>query len=255
MNFNHHIVKYLKESETPGLDEYEDWTDYLEDNEYNLSLEDVQSLANHFELNLDEPIEGALLRIRDSRKTAYLSMDGNDDLSVFAWDEESCASELNRMSDHEMFLWLGIKEDDLYMDGWECTIGDFKEYPRTVYHYTTEEKWEEIQESGGLRCGYGSGITNTCEHGVFTSMDPEEHAIGTYGNVCLEIDLRKLKEIHGTLSVSPEPDALTHNLVSVLFHKLELDSRNNLDSSFGMSPHTVIVSHSIPLSCISEFGN
>lgn len=79
---------------------------------------------------------------------------------------------------------------DLYLCALEQTLGSLQDDPSgTYYHYTTEEAWEEIQEDGYMITSSGTGLENRGQSGIFTSVDPETYADGTYGDVCLKLDI------------------------------------------------------------------
>jgi hypothetical protein len=106
-----------------------------------------------------------------------------------------------------------------------------------------------------LQGGGGAGLTNRFSHGIFTSVDPEEHASGTYGDVCLELDMDAFKNANNLSEVNLEyePDIEEYLLRDLIRSKLELDDMKiQLDSSSGMSPYTIIVGHDIPVQFIKQ---
>jgi len=151
----------------------------------------------------------------------------------------------------------GVKEKDLYIDGWECTIEDFCENPGEVYHWTTEQGVMGIIETGFIQMGTGSSFSNVYQMGVFTSAHQEVNR-GTYGDFCLKIDLENFKEtLKEGLSVTPEEEVLVGAKREYVFRKLvdgiqadhlieEFWETNN-DSNYGQTPDTVIVQHPIPI--------
>ena len=138
-------------------------------------------------------------------------------------------------------------------NGWnECTLEEMRKNPGKVYHYTTEEAWEKIQSHGGMKGSSGTGLTNRGSHGIFTSTNPEVYAEGTYGNICLELNLEAFKNDSRLpeLNLSYEPEVDEYLLREYVWSELKIESRDEIDSSGGMSPYTIIVGHNIPLKYI-----
>jgi hypothetical protein len=119
---------------------------------------------------------------------------------------------------------LGISENDVYISGWQCTIKNAKENPGTVYHYTTVDKWQKIQETSVLKQSRGTGLTNRSSYGIFTSVDSEEYAIGTYGDICLSLNLSQFKNDSNLneLELSPEPEVIENELRNATAHRLDI---------------------------------
>ena len=246
--------KLLKLVLEETVEDYESWDDYL-DYESDLSKEDLINMKNKFGCSIVAKLNNKILVVSDDRKTMWLEWDG-DVANIWASDKDDVNSNLYRMSDSELLDLAGVQEDDIYLDGWECTWGDAKEHPGTVYHYTTEEKWEEIQKSGGLNTSYGTGLTNRNASGIFTSIDPETHADGTYGDVCLAIDLQKFKENNklDKLDIAPEPEIIETALQNLVKYALDMGDSDN-EASQDMSPYTMIVNHYIPIKYVSIIGS
>jgi hypothetical protein len=101
----------------------------------------------------------------------------------------------------------------------------------------------------------GTGLTNRYSYGIFTSTDPEEYSSGTYGNVCLELNLEQFKidSNKPELNLSFEPDVEEYLIREYLRSTLGIEnSRDDVNSSGGMSPYTVIVNEIIPLQYIRQ---
>ena len=148
---------------------------------------------------------------------------------------------------------LQLQEEDIHMNGVDSTLKDLRDNPGTVFHWTTEEKWEDIQASGELRGSYGTGINNRSAHGIFTSVDAEEYEMGSYGNVCLEIDLGAFhKDYGGSLNLDCEPEVLEAAIREALAYKLGVEGV--FEASIDISPMTVIVGHAIPLKYIRKIN-
>jgi hypothetical protein len=238
--------------ENDAIDEYDDWTDWLEWNETDITQEELSQLIKTFQLSLEAIIDGKILKLSDDNTTFYLETFPEHD-SFDVWSEEKDVEEtIARMREDQILDFLGISEENLWIGGWESTIEETRQSPPTVYHYTTEKKWKAIQKEGEMFTSYGTGITNRSASGIFTSLSPEEHAIGSYGDVCLEIDLASFKKENGLseLDINPEPEVLEVTLQNALLNKFGIESYR--EPSSDMSELTVIVNHSIPVKYIKE---
>ncbi len=251
MNFDklHSII--LREEKDP-IAEAEDWYEWVNWNDTDITLEEYQQLKDKFNLVSDHIIKNKIAKLYDEQNTVYLEFfPEHQTFDVWAKDDEDVEETVMRLPESEALELLGIEEDDVWMGHWECTIKDAQEFPGMVYHYTTPEKWEEIQEHGGLIPSYGSGLTNRNASGVFTTCDPEELEVGTYGDVRLDIDLARFKTENNLpkLEINPEPEVLEVELHRNLLSKFGIDSREEVSSD--MSPYTMIVNHFIPVEYIT----
>lgn len=241
----------LRESEDE--DDPLSWSDYVYETE-DFTTDEFDEMVSKYELSKSYPA-------RDCQNFVVLSKNG--ETKYFVFDDEYY-SNIRDVSDwaynideNEFHRIFHMYVDDLYNGHIEGTLHDMKtEFPGTVYHYTTEEKWESIQKDGQMNTSYGTGITNRSSSGVFTSIDAESYADGTYGDVCLAIDLTKLKKTQGLsiLNLSYEPEVEEYLMRDYIFSILDINEPNEISSGGGMSPYTIIVNHAIPLSCISIFG-
>lgn len=93
-------------------------------------------------------------------------------------------------------------------------------------------------------------MRNRSMHGVFVSMDAEEYANGTYGNILLTIDLESfLKESGlGELDIDLEPEYMEYLLRSSMSSSLDLEYNGDIPSDISMN--TLIVGHKIPIKYI-----
>lgn len=99
--------------------------------------------------------------------------------------------------------------------------------------------------------GYGTGMTNRYTSGVFASVNIEEHADGTYGDVCLEIDLQSFRQKLGKpLDIEPEPDVLEASIDTTFASHLGIDHEPYVTDD--MSEYTVIIGHTIPLAFVKR---
>lgn len=130
--------------------------------------------------------------------------------------------------------------DELHLSGIDTKYGDLKNNPEgTYYHYTTEDKWESIQEEGGMRSSWGTGLDNRNNFGIFTSIDPETYADGTYGDVLLEIDMTSyLKDGHKATATIEEP-VLEYYLTEFISCVLDRENCGYVSSDY--SEQTVII--------------
>ncbi len=235
----------------------ESWVYWLEDNDYDIPISDIKNLIEKCNLVYTRKIDGRLSCLSDGKDEVYLEKTSDDACDVWAWNRDEVISNVTRMHSDDMLDLLGIPEEDVWISGWECSIKDAQEHPGTVFHYTTEEKWEDIQKDGGMHTSYGSALSNTNENGIFTSVDPEEYSMGQYGDVCLAIDLSSFMKDLGLsrLDIRPEPEVLESEVANLLYNKLGIDEKHEVSSSSGMSSLTMIVSHDVPLKYITEYGN
>ena len=262
--------EFIEELENSSKSEHKEIIEnYLDDNEYidkpladyleeNYDLEIIEIMYNSvYELsdrNLEviEEEHNSIYKIYDYY---YLLKNDNDHYYEKWCRVRDIEETIDYMEDQDILNLLGKEEDEIYIDGWECNIDDLQKNPPVLYHYTTEEAWEEIQESGELVGGSGTGLGNRSANGIFTSFDSEEYAIGTYGDICLEINLPAYKKDNGLEEVSlyPEPEILEvsiRNLLKSYFDNVSLDEVPN---SSGVSSLTVIINDTIPLKYIRVF--
>lgn len=235
-----------------NVDLWEDWFQYIQYNGSDIPKNEIKKLVTKFHLTHESKINKILILTDSSNDVVYLEYNKDDETFDYIKDIRDWLYDLSPL---EIELMLAMSSDDVYNGCIEGTLTDMKHHPGKVYHYTTENKWDQIQSSGELRGSSGTGLTNRYTHGIFTSVDPEEHADGSYGNVCLQIDLDAFKQSTNLseLNLSYEPDIEEFLLRDVLRAKLDLDQIElNVDLSGGMSPYTVIVGHTIPIQFITQ---
>ncbi len=232
--------------EPADADQWEDWVEYLDYFEYDLDIEELKKLIVKFGLDVEHYFEKRVAKLSDGKQSAYLFNDKGDltyikDIEQWVWDFNDWNADK-----------LGIDPEDIY-NGWvESSLKDLKQNPGTVFHWTTEEKWELIQKAGGMHQSWGTGINNRSAHGIFTSVNPEEYALGSYGDTCLEIDLEAFKKSMGfrELNLEFEPEAMEYLLRDYIRSVLGMESRDDMGNDGGISPYTVIVNHNMPLQFI-----
>lgn len=241
-----------REELPPKYEEYDNWTDYLDFESGDIEENQLPSFIEYFDLQSIHYLNDNYLNLRDSQSSYWFQK--NDDLyEKQAESDEDMKSDIHRIDDHIKLELMGLTEDNLYIGGWECTIGEFRSEGGLAYHYTTEEKWEKIQKTRELRTSYGTGLTNRNANGIFASVSPDTYAEGTYGDILLEIDLTRFKNDYNIerLDLSPEPDVLEAAINNSFANSLGFDDYDEYISS-DMSEETVIIGYVIPLKYIKQ---
>ncbi len=175
------------------------------------------------------------------------------ELSVDEYTTVNICEYIERMSECDMMEVLRITDEQLYNPYTESYA---KDHPSHVYHFTTPEAWEQIQESGYLKPSYGTGINNRSDFGVFTTIDPEEYADGTYGDIVLEIDLESLRQDmmkfnpDNDIDVQPESEVKEHLLRETVAHKFNAPCE--FESPSDISGNTLTINARIPLQYVKE---
>jgi hypothetical protein len=231
---------------TENIDYDDDWLDIIRYNE--LSLDDLRNIATQFNLELEQ-VNTRLIKIGDKENTLILGILPRYDAIMEILDYDDIHD--IKISDDDLLDLIGINEDSLYIDHWEMTLGDARKHPPTVYHYTTEEAWEEMQQSTHMRMSYGTGLTNRSSKGIFTSIDPETYALGQYGDVCLQIDLPSYLRDSGQeeINLYPEPEIYENTIHELFYSIIELED-HYLESS-DTDPTTIIVGENIPIEYVT----
>ena len=248
----HPEANYKEPSEFESIDS---WTDYIEEDDV-IDTDRLPELIEQFHLKANYYFDNFYLNLKDNLKSFWFEFNkSNDSYEVTERSDNGMLESIDQMDDHTKLGLLKINEGDLYIGAWECTIKELQEHPGTVYHYTTEEKWNDIQVSGGMKTSYGTGMTNRSTQGIFTSVDADEHASGTYGDVCLAIELNRFKQRSGIerLDLAPEPDVLEATINETFAHALGFNGHESYVTS-DMSPFTVIVGHIIPVRYITRLN-
>lgn len=239
-----------REEELPKYHDYDDWTNYL-DFEDSIELDQMEGFVNKFGLKSFLYMEGSYLNIRDDKNSYWLEKSDDSYDKIEDSDDEMKNNYIPGLQDHEKLNDMRITEDDLYIDGWETTIGELRKNPGLVYHYTNEDNLKKIKKTKELRPSFGSGLTNRNAHGIFCSVSPDTYADGVYGDILLEIDLNSFKESEGLtkLDLEPEPDILESSINATFAHKLGFVDYSEYVSD-DMSSETIIVGHVIPIKYI-----
>lgn len=239
-----------EESDIPEYENYDSWVDYLDYE--SLEKSQLEEFCEFFSISKLLFLNDKIAKIFDQHNTIWLEEEDDSTFQKLADSDSDMRNEIENMDENSKLALLNIELDDVYVSGWECTIGDCSLEGLPVYHYTTEEKWKSIRKDRGMYTSCGSGLTNRSCYGIFASVSPETYAIGTYGDVLLELDLKAFKNAKGIekLNLQPEPDVLEMELNSSVAHKLGLESDFYITED--MSPETIIVGHSIPLKYIKR---
>jgi hypothetical protein len=228
----------LEAQETPDSDQWDNWQEYLDYFEYDIEKGEIAKIIKNFGLKGKGYFDNRIVKIF-AQEPVYLEYDPKGetfslikDINQWVWDNTES----------------GFVDPETIYNGWqEASLKDIRANPGKVYHYTTPEKYELIRHSGQVVGSYGTGLTNRGAHGIFTSTDPQEYALGSYGEICLELNLEAFKQESSLpeLNLEFEPDVLEYLTREYLAHTLEIELRDDLPSD--MSPYTVIVNHIIPV--------
>jgi hypothetical protein len=233
----------MKDSDT-----WDDWYEYLDYETYAIVDDEIKKIIKKHNLHGNKYFNGKVIKIYDNKQVAYLVHDLEGQTCDLIKDIRDWVYSVDPSD-------LGIDSDTIYNGHVECNLKELRQNPGRVYHYTTEEKWDLIQESGYMLGSYGTGINNRSAHGIFTSVNPEEYANGAYGDICLELNLERFKQDVGKpeLSLSFEPPIENYLVRTTIAHMLRLDM--NIEHESDISPYTVIVHEKIPLRYVRVYGN
>lgn len=140
-------------------------------------------------------------------------------------------------------VWEYIQPQDFSADFWGS--------PPPLYHGTSEEAWEEIQEEGLLPMTETRGISNRgTPASVFAHLDPEYTM--SYGDVTVEIDTARMKADGFTPRVERESGLDEADAVDSLAHLIGLGDYYE-DREQGIDPDTVVVHSPIPPKYLKSF--
>ena len=135
----------------------------------------------------------------------------------------------------------------------------FWQYPHTLFHCTTPEKYELIKSSGKLKpMNITRGINNrSVVSSIFTTMEDCEIELlrQSYGNIVIQINTQQMKKDGFIPFVSKEPEVEEAEKLSFVFTKLgqEKEVSTFIDSGCGISEYTVIVYESVPMKYLSLY--
>jgi hypothetical protein len=187
--------------------------------------------AGAWEVPLTHPTE-ALWRVDDQ---------------LIEWDRANEEAQVHDVED-----WLDNVDPEVYDPGYDQRFNDdFWSWPPVLYHATETEHLADILAEGLLPMSQTRGISNrSTGPAVYTTMELEETAAGSYGDVVLALDMAAMKEAGLTPWVSQEPDVQRHEMLRSLAHLLQAeDFEAHIEG--GMSSWTVVVHGVVPARFLS----
>jgi hypothetical protein len=238
------LKSLITESHEPvDSNQWDDWREYLEYFGSDIEKSEMAKIIEKYHLKGKQYFDNKIIQIF-GKNPVFLSYDADNETFDLIRDIGQWMYDVD-ISDF-------IDPDTIYNAWVESSLKDLRENPGKVYHYTTPEKFELIKGTGKIIGSYGTGINNRGAYGIFTSADPEEYAQGTYGDVCLELDLSAFKQAAALpqLNLDFEPEVLEYLGREYLSSVLGIESRDSLPSD--MSPYTIIVNHVIPIQYVKQ---
>lgn len=243
------VENILLSSETSeNSDEWDDWVQYIKDVDSFIEKAEISKLIKRHGLSYEIFLNNSIVKIYDKGRSVYLEFDKENDTfdnigDIVEWAYGLYNKDLTK---------YGIYPEKIY-NGWvESSLEDLSKEPGIVYHYTNEENFESIKTSGGLTRTGGTGINNRSAYGLFTTTNREEYATGTYGEVCLEINLDEFLKNSGLkqLELAFEPEIEEYLVMEYIKGTLSLNIHVDMPSD--ISPYTVIVNHDIPIQFVKQ---
>ncbi|HOT88257.1 MAG TPA: hypothetical protein PL028_01805 [Bacteroidales bacterium] len=246
---SHKRIQRITEDKYDSVDKWDNWLDYLKEDGYGIDIVIIKQLIKKFNINIKGYFKHKILRIWDEKQVAYLYNDDTENVEYMYVED---IKEFIDLFDVDNADELGIDPEKIYNPWIESSLYDLKRNPGIVYHWTTKEKWEEIQKSGKILQSNGTSLTNQNYRGIFTTYNPEEYDTGIYGNICLEINLNAFMESVGYafLTLEFEPETTEYLLKDYIYRGLDLTGEVHFPNSDGVSPYTIIVGHNIPIKFI-----
>jgi len=139
----------------------------------------------------------------------------------------------------------GADLEGMYPEEVERFNREFWESPSTLYHNTTEENADGIEEDGLEARDMSRGLTNRdTGAAVFTTSNPDEAVYGSYGPVTFEIDTDAMRRDGYKPFVAQEGPVLEYELQGALAHALGSTWQPEIEQ--GLSFDTVVVFGDIP---------
>ena len=174
-----------------------------------------------------------------NRETVWVLPDRKPEFVVEEWRGDWSVQEIYD------YIW-GADLTDIFPKSDERFNDDFWDYPAPLYHNTTEGNVEDIEAEGLLPMDKTRGISNrSTGSAVFTTSDPDESSMGSYGPVAYEIDTPAMKKDGYKPFVSQEEPIMEAELQSALASLLGMDDFYP-DIEQGLSHYTVVVFGAIP---------
>ena len=224
---------------------WDDWEDYLDHFDYDIEKSEISKLIQKNDLEYETYFDNKILMLSQNKTIVYLT----HDIEAQTFD---VIKDINDWIYNSAEQFLEIDSSNIYSGYIETTLKEMSQHPGSVYHYTTEEKFNLIKQTGKMNGSYGTGINNRSSYGIFTSVNPEEYQDGVYGDICLMIDLENFKKDNNLkeLSLEYEPEVSDYMIREYVASVLEIEFRDSLPSD--MSPYTIIVRHTIPSQYIKQ---
>jgi len=238
---NHILAKKMKIYRLCQTEDYENIEEAIEWGGYSIDTETIENIVHRDNLSYDK--YGDLVAIDNKY---WFTLDG-----TYEPINDICSYIANMDSDECLTL-LDVSINQVYNPYMETSM---ENYPDKVYHFTNYDIWEdEIKPSGYLSPSSGTGLNNRDAYGVFTTIDPQEYVDGTYGDLCLEIDLERFMadmNDDGKIDVSMEPEVLDYLLKETVCSKLGVECM--LDYPSDISGSTLVINSKIPLEYVRPF--
>lgn len=240
----------------------ENWVEDFKEKEYDISLNDIKKISEQYKLSTQFKLNNNIICISD--ETDNIELYFLKDLNTNYYD--LIASTKDELEDWITSVSFNIIREIIYPVSEEnignpwidegISIKQLKENSVKLYHYTSEENWEDIQTEKILKMSRGTSLTNRGTFGIFCTTDPETYADGTYGNICLEIDINEFKngENIEDINLEYEPDAEDYLLRSYLIYNLSHGSISEdiISVPSDISMNTIIIGHNIPIQYIKQ---
>lgn len=181
------------------------------------------------------------------------SHDGKYTAYAFSLGKERYVIEPDSVSIDKAYEWVD-RQDPTNWYPEEDFNADFWAGPSPLYHATSEENADRIEKTGLAARNKTRGLTNRgTGPAVFTTIEPDEAALGTYGNVVFEIDTDAMKRDGYTPHVGMEEPLARSELKSALGHKVGLEDYSWDDGFDGLSNSTVVIYGHIPAKYLSRW--
>lgn len=240
----------------------ENWVEDFKEKEYDISLNDIKKISEQYKLSTQFKLNNNIICISD--ETDNIELYFLKDLNTNYYD--LIASTKDELEDWITSVSFNIIREIIYPVSEEnignpwidegISIKQLKENSVKLYHYTSEENWEDIQTEKILKMSRGTSLTNRGTVGIFCTTDPETYADGTYGNICLEIDINEFKngENIEDINLEYEPDVEDYLLRSYLIYNLSHGSISEdiISVPSDISMNTIIIGHNIPIQYIKQ---
>lgn len=221
--------------------------------------DDIETINDLENIDVDEAIDDIVDMFTSTHLIKFLDfVDINYEVFTLPNNEKMMNINNNSLvynetyySDIETFIYNLSDDDILEMydydfekwseDFWNSISSDYE-----VYHATTEENWETIKDEGIEASNKTRGISNrNTGSAVFVTTNPDELMQGFYGDVHIDIRLGKMKEDGYTPMVSEEKPWVVAELKRSLGAVFDIEIED-LDSSDGISPDTLVIFGDIP---------